>query len=203
MKHLITTLLSIIILLPAAAQEVDTTSTVVGKKLDFDSPNFMIEDYFESVKAHMSAEGRKEWRPEFSLRTNAFFYNSSLDLTGGIRTSPNKVFGLGVGYAETFYDANPASAYRMNLFLYHRHYIPLDRKRRFSLYSDLIGGCSYTYKVTGNIQNDIPKAGIWKGYFMWEPGLSVRLWGKSNIFLGPSIGISRNRILGLHLGLAI
>ena len=199
MKHLITTLLSIIILLPAAAQEVDTTSTVVGKKLDFDSPNFMIEDYFESVKAHLSAEGRKEWRPEFSLRTNAFFYNSSLDLTGGIRTSPNKVFGLGVSHGKLYYDANPADAYRWNFYLYHRHYIPLERRRRISLYSDLMVGGAYTYKVTGYIENDNPKVNSLNWYLSWEPGLSIRLWGKSNIFLGPSFGPT----IGLHLGLAI
>ena len=33
----------------------------------------------------------------------------------------------------------------------------------------------------------------------WQEGLSIRLWGKSNLFFGPSLGPS----LGLHLGLAL
>lgn len=199
MKYLITILSALLILFPAVAQQLDTTSTVVGNKLDFESPNFVAKDYFEEVKSHLSAEGRKNWKPEFSVRVQGMIYYLSVDLTGGIRTSPNKVFGLGVSHGKLYYDANPADAYRWNFYLYHRHYIPLDRRRRISLYSDLMVGGAYTYKVTGYIENDNPKVNSLNWYFSWEPGLSIRLWGKSNIFLGPSFGPT----IGLHLGLAI
>ena len=203
MKRLITTLLTSLLFLFAAAQDADTTSTVLREKLDFDSPNFLAEDYFDAVKAHLSAEGRKNWTPEFSIRANGMIYATSVDVTGGIRTSPNKVFGLGLGRGTAYYDANPASAYSLKFFLYHRHYIPLDRSRRFSLYSDLMGGGQYVYKVTGSIRDDVPKTGVWNWQFFWEPGLSIRLWGKSNIFFGPSIGITRGLFLGLHFGVAV
>ena len=199
MKYLITILSAFLIFFPAVAQQVDTTSTVVGNKLDFESPNFVAKDYFEEVKAHLSAEGRKNWKPEFSVRGVGMIYHESITLTGGIRTSPNKVFGLGLGHSWVFYDANPAKAYNIDFFLYHRHYIPLDRKRRFSIYSDLMVGGSYVYKAFGYIIDGAPVAGVCRWYFSWEPGLSIRLWGKSNLFLGPTIGPS----IGLHLGLAI
>ena len=202
MKHIILTILAALTVLTAAAQEVDTTSNVVGDKLNFEKPNFVPSTYFESVKAHLSAEGRKAWRPEFSLRANVMIYMGSYDLTGGIRTSPNKVFGLGVGRSSVFYDAYPASAYRINLYLYHRHYLPLDKRRRFSLYSDLMGGGSYVYKVTGIFDENHPaptSKGKVNWWYSWQPGISIRLWGKSNIFFGPTIGPS----FGVHLGFAI
>lgn len=202
MKHIIITILAALICLSAAAQEADTLTTEAGEKLNFEKPNFMVSNYFESVKAHLSAEGRKAWKPEFSLRANVMIYMGSIDLTGGIRTSPNKVFGLGVGRSSVYYDAYPAHAYRVNLYLYHRHYLPIDKHRRFSLYSDLIGGGSYVYKVSGyfdeshSAPTEVGKINWW---FSWQPGLSIRLWGKSNIFFGPTIGPS----YGVHLGIAI
>lgn len=199
MKHLITILSALMILVPAFAQTADTTSTVVGDKLDFETPNFVAKDYFEEVKAHLSAEGRKYWKPEFSVRANGMFYYMAADLTAGIRTSPNKVFGLGAGHGWQYIDANPAHQYRWNFYLYHRHYIPLDRTRRISLYSDVMVGGSYAYKVDGAIIDGNPKAGELNWYLSWQPGLSIRLWGKSNIFFGPTIGPS----VGLHLGLAL
>ena len=187
------------ILVPAFAQTADTTSTVVGDKLNFETPNFVAGNYFEEVKAHLSAEGRKYWKPEFSVRANGMFYYMAADLTAGIRTSPNKVFGLGVGHGWQYIDANPAHQYRWNFYLYHRHYIPLDRTRRISLYSDVMVGGSYAYKVDGAIIDGNPKAGELNWYLSWQPGLSIRLWGKSNVFFGPTIGPS----VGLHLGLAL
>ena len=111
MKRLITLVLTIFTFLSAAAQQADTTSTVIGEKLDFETPNFVAKDYFDAVKAHLSPEGRKNWKPEFSVRAVAMIYNGSVDVTGGIRTSPNKVFGLGGGWGSAYYDANPALAY--------------------------------------------------------------------------------------------
>ena len=62
----------------------------------------------------------------------------------------------------------------------------------------MVGG-SYAYKVDGAIIEGNPKAGELNWYLSWQPGLSIRLWGKSNVFFGPSIGPS----IGLHLGLAL
>lgn len=208
MKHIVTTLLAAFLLFPAAAQTSDTTSTAAGGRLNVDEPDIIPSTYFESVKAHLSAEGRKAWKPEFSVRGSVMIYTASFDLTGGIRTSPNKVFGLGVGHCSVFHDHIPANSYRMTFYLYHRHYLPLDKKRRFSLYSDLSGGGSCIYKVSGQEREPrfegepagtLPKTGTLDWFFSWQPGISIRLWEKSNIFFGPTIGPS----FGLHLGLAI
>ncbi len=192
----------------AAAQEPDTTSNIVGEKLDFDAPQVISDTYFENVRAHLSKEGRQAWKPEFSVRGNVMIYVGSVDVTAGIRTSPNKVFGIYVGRTSVWHDAIPAHSYRLHLCLYHRHYIPLDRKRRFSLYSDLLGGGSYLYKVTGqeieprfpgDRPASLPKKGEWSWWYSWQPGISIRMWGKSNIFFGPTIWPS----YGVHLGIAI
>ena len=199
MKHIILAISAALTILSAAAQNADTTSTLAGEKLNFEEPNFMVSTYFESVKAHLSKEGRKAWKPEFSLRFTPMIYMTSFDLTGGIRTSPNKVFGLGIGRSSVYYDAFPARDYRINVYVYHRHYLPFDKRRRFSLYSDLMGGGSYIYKSTKPDPMDTPKQGDWTWWFSWQPGLSIRLWGKSNIFFGPTIGPS----FGAHIGIAL
>ena len=100
MKHLIFTILASLIAVWATAQEADTTSTVTGEKLNFEQPRFLVRDYFDGVKARLSAEGRKEWKPEFSLRANVMLLDCSVNLTGGIRSSQNKVFGIGVGWGQ-------------------------------------------------------------------------------------------------------
>ena len=201
MRHILLTIAAALLFFSAAAQEADTTSTVSGEKLDFEEPNFMVSTYLESVKAHLSAEGRKAWKPEFSLRANATIFVGTIDVTAGIRTSPNKVFGIYAGRAAVWHDAIPAHSYRLHLCLYHRHYLPLDRRRRFSLYSDLLGGGSYVYKVSGPPERDagLPATGSWGWWYSWQPGLSIRLWGKSNLFFGPTVGPS----FGAHLGIAI
>ena len=61
MSHIITTILAAFVCFSAVAQVADTTSTV--EKLNFEEPNFFPSTYFESVKAHLSAEGRKSWKP--------------------------------------------------------------------------------------------------------------------------------------------
>ena len=208
MKHIIISIWAAYLFISAAAQTPDSTSTVVGDKLNFEEPNFMVSTYFESVKAHLSKEGRQAWRPEFSVRGSAMIYVGSIDVTAGIRTSPNKVFGLYAGRASVWHDHIPAYSYRLHLCAYHRHYFPLDRRRRFSLYSDLLAGGSYVYKVDGKEREPLfpgdrpaplPKTGVWGWWCSWQPGLSIRLWDKSNIFFGPTIGPS----FGLHLGIAI
>lgn len=203
MKYLFSVIFAILTVVLSAAQPADTTATgeVPVEKLDFDAPNFIASNYFDAVKAHLSKEGRQAWRPEFSVRGNVMIYSGTVDLTGGIRTSPNKVFGLGVGYVSLYRDALPAHQNYISFYLHHRHYIPLDRRRRFSLYSDLMAGGKCLYKATGAYREDqpAPQKGELSWYFSWQPGLSIRLWGKSNLFFGPSLGPS----LGLHLGLAL
>jgi hypothetical protein len=209
MKHLIITLVSSCIALSALAQDADTT------KLDFERPTILINSYFDGVKAHLSAEGRKAWKPEFSLRANVMLLDGSVNLTGGIRTSQNKVFGLGAGWGQRFFIYEPELrpvGQRLTIYLYHRHYIPLGHRQRVSFYSDIMGGGMYVYKMSGS---DVPtaypaqagdplwwftcKPGGLSWYFSWQPGIAIRMWGKSNFFFGLSIGPS----YGVHAGIAL
>lgn len=200
MKKILALFAAALIAITASAQNAENTTTASGEKLDFEQPQFLVSNYFESVKAHLSPEWRKSWRPEVTGRINTMIYYGAYEFTLGIRTSPNKVFGVGAGLAKVWHDAIPATSRRFNFFLHHRHYIPLDKKRVISLYSDLMGGGSYVYKVsTGNPDaGHLPEVDVMKWYYCWEAGLSLRVWGKSNVFIGCSAGPS----LGLNLGLA-
>ena len=214
MKHLTITILSILITFSAAAQEADTTATVTGEKLNFEQPRFLVSDYFSSVKAHLSHEGRKGWKPEFSLRANAELFDCSAILTGGIRTSQNKVFGLGVGWGYSFFIFGPQShpsGQRVNMVAYHRHYIPMGHRKNFSLYSDIMLGARVIYKMSDwymeNGVIDHPGAeprypvlpGDWRFWGSWQPGIAFSMWGKSNFFVGLSIGPT----IGMHAGITL
>ena len=215
MKHFIITILASLIAVLAAAQEGDTISTVTADKLNFEQPRFLVHDYFDGVKAHLSAEGRKEWKPEFSLRVNAMLFDGSVILTGGIRTSQNKVFGMGAGWGQNFFIVGPeagnVTGQRVNFFVYHRHYIPLGHRKNFSLYSDIMLGARYVYALSDwymeNGYQSTPTSepewpilpGDWRVWISWEPGIAFHMWGKSNFVIGPSIGPT----IGLHAGIAL
>ena len=214
MKHITITIISILIAISASAHEADTTCAVVDDKLNFEKPRILVSDYFSSVKAHLSKEGRKEWRPEFSLRANAELFDASGILTGGIRTSRNKVFGLGVGWGQRYFVFDPesrASGQRINIVAYHRHYIPLGHRKNFSLYSDIMTGVYFIYKMNDWYMEhgvvDYPDTeprypvlpGYTKAWISWQPGIAFHMWGKSNIFIGLSIGPT----FGLHAGVTL
>lgn len=215
MKHLIITILASLIAVSAAAQTADTTSTVIADKLNFEQPRILVRDYFDGVKAHLSAEGRKEWKPEFSLRANAILFDGSVILTGGIRTSQNKVFGIGAGWGQNFFILGPVAGnitgQRVNFFVYHRHYYPLGHRKNFSLYSDIMLGARYVYALSDwYMENGYQRTptsepewpilpGNWRVWISWEPGIAFHMWGKSNFFIGPSIGPT----IGLHAGIAL
>ena len=214
MKHFTITILSFLIAFSATAQEADSTVAVTGEKLNFEQPRFLVSDYFSSVKAHLSKEGRKGWKPEFSLRANAEFLDGSLILTGGVRTSQNKVFGLGIGWGQMFFIFGPEAHHtgqRFNIVAYHRHYIPLGHRKNFSLYSDILLGARCVYKMSDYyMENGVVRSlgaepefpvlpGDWKFWGSWQPGIAFHLWGKSNFFIGLSIGPT----IGAHAGIAL
>ena len=214
MKCFVITIISLFIAISATAHEADTTHAVVENKLNFEKPRILVSDYFSSVKAHLSKEGRKEWQPEFSIRANAELFDASAILTGGVRTSQNKVFGMGVGLGQNFFHFNPginAVGQRVNVVVYHRHYIPLGHRKNVSLYSDIMLGASCIYKMSDwymeNGVVDYPDAepeypvlpGDWEFWPSWQPGIAFHMWGKSNIFMGFSIGPT----FGMHIGITL
>ena len=137
----------------------------------------------------------------------------STNVTAGFRTSPNKVFGLGAGLGQSYFKYGPISlrAERFSIYAYHRHYIPLGHRKNFSLYSDLMIGARYIYKMGDSyLQNGIERVGEqepsypilpgdWLSWMSWQPGFAVNMWGKSNLFIGLSIG----PIFGFHSGITL
>jgi len=136
--------------------------------------------------------------PEFSIRSSVQIGYKFTDITGGVRFASNLVLGVGAGLGTKYYDAVPADDYHFRFFAYHRYYLPLDRNRRISLYSDLMLGGRCVYKANSDDPAVSQKGSV--GWLIsWQPGLSLRLWGKSNLFVGPTLGPS----LGFHVGVAI
>lgn len=153
---------------------------------------------YAQTTADSAASKRLSVKPEVSLRASGEVYYTSTYLTAGVRLGRNRVVGIGTGLGSASHDAYGATDHRAHLFLFHRHYVPLDRRQRIALYSDVMVGGSYIYKVDG-WEPGVPSKGSVEWLTSWQPGLSIRLWGKSNIFLGPSFGPS----IGLHAGLAL
>ena len=182
MRHLVATLLVALFALSAAAQEADTAAA-------------------------------RRIRPEFTFRANAEFLDGSLNLTGGIRTPGNNVFGLGAGWGQQFFILGPESAnpwgQRISLFAYYRHYFPLGQKKVVSLYTDFMLGGTYVYKMCDwyhgyqREPGQEPEYPVNAGSMYWwpsfQPGIAFNLWGKSNFFIGLSIGPT----FGLHAGLTL
>ena len=82
----------------------------------------------------------------------------------------------------------------------------MDSNRRFSFYTDEFLGYSAIYKVSADSNYDGAKKGDGHFYLSWQPGISLRMWGKSNLFLGIVVTTSFKPIsptFGLHLGLAL
>ena len=150
------------------------------------------------VSTHKNSSFTSNWKAEFSVRTGVQVHYKFTDFTAGYRITPSHVLGAGFGFGNRYYDAVPADDYHYRFFFYHRFYLPLDRNHRFSFYSDILMGGKYVYKTTSD-HFDVDRKGSWGWLWSWQPGLSIRVWGKSNIFFGPNIGPSP----GLHIGIAL
>lgn len=201
MKHSVITILALFWAFSASfAQNPDSASETEGAKLNFEQPGFLTSGYFSSVKSHFSPEGRKEWKPEFSVRLNYTWGDVSHQLTGGVMTCHNKVFGVGGGLGHTFFSSGNGpnvQAKCLSIYLFHRHYIPLGHRKNLSLYSDIMVGGWNIYKMED--YSPYAQQGDWRWWISWQPGLAIHMWGKSNFFFGPSIGST----IGLHAGFAI
>ena len=156
-----------------------------------------VPDSFD-VSSHKNSSFTSNWKAEFSVRTGVQVYYKFTDFTAGYRITPSHVLGAGFGFGNRYYDAVPADDYHYRFFLYHRFYLPLDRNHRFLFYSDILMGGKHVYKATSD-HSDVDRKGSWGWLWSWQPGLSIRVWGKSNIFFGPNIGPSP----GLHIGVAL
>lgn len=154
-----------------------------------------------------SAEGRRQWTPEFTVRLYTGFVTSGPAVTAGVRVDGKRTLGLMVWQGDTYIDADPADVYSLSAGLYFRRYFPLGRRNIVSLYSDVALGAGRVYKVSGGRIND-PRTDLSElpvdyseGDILfaatWQPGLRLRIWKNLQLFFGPTLSTDT---VGLHLG---
>jgi len=165
----------------------------------------------QSIKESFSAEGRKNWRSEVTVRGNLGIYAGGFAVTGGVRIDEKRTLGLMAGKNVNVYtvrhgytDVNSFSA-----ALYGRRYFHLGERKIFSLYSDLVLGAAvvtdlegayWVDPVDGATKKDdiIVDKGDVQFYVSWQPGVRVRFFDNVHLFLGPTLS---SHCLGVHLGI--
>ena len=165
----------------------------------------------QSIKESFSAEGRKNWKPEFTVRGNVGIYAAGFAVTGGVRIDEKRTLGLMVGKTENVYTITPGytDVNGFSAALYGRRYFHLGERKIFSLYSDLALGAAVVTDLEGAYWVD-PVDGVTKKedisvdkgdvqfYLSWQPGVRVRFFDNVHLFLGPTLS---SHCLGVHLGI--
>mgnify|MGYP003314391042 CR=1 FL=1 len=151
-----------------------------------------------------SKEGRKEWKPEFTLRYMSGFTTSAPIITGGVRIDEKRTFSLLVGRGDTYIDHAPGDIYTIMTGVAFRRYFHLGKRKIFAIYSDLYIGAGWIDKVTGkyykNTATDEEKDYSVIGTFTADTieGICVvRCYKNLHLFLGPTIA---SDCFGFHVG---
>ncbi len=172
----------------------------------------MVEDMqscFERWRYRFSEQGRKVWKPEFTVRYYAGFVTEGPFITAGVRLDGKRTLGAALWKGYTYVDAVPGHYDSIFTGLYTRRYFRLGKRDIIAFYSDLTFGGGYIYNVSGGWIYEDPVTGLTyedrmpveKGELYlalaWQPGIRLRFGRNIHIFLGPTIS---NYTLGLHLG---
>ena len=165
----------------------------------------------QSLKESFSAEGRKNWKPEFTVRGNLGIYAGGFAVTGGARIDEKRTLGLMVGKNVNVYTVNHGYT-DVNSFsaaLYGRRYFHLGERKIFSFYTDLalgaavvtnLEGAYWVDPVDGTTKKDdisVDKGDV-QFYISLQPGMRVRFYKNLHLFLGPTLS---SHCLGVHLGI--
>ncbi|MBO5679551.1 MAG: hypothetical protein J6S11_06300 [Bacteroidaceae bacterium] len=167
----------------------------------------------QSIKESFSAEGRKNWKSEVTVRGNLGIYAGGFAVTGGVRIDEKRTLGLMAGKNVNVYTITPGYT-DVNSFsaaLYGRRYFHLGERKIFSLYSDLALGAAVVTDIEGAYwvdpdpidgttkMDDISvENGDVQFYLSWQPGVRVRFFDNVHLFLGPTLS---SHCLGVHLGI--
>ena len=108
-----------------------------------------MKTWADGWKYAFSAEGRKAWEPEFTVRLYAGFVTEGPAVSAGVRIDDKRTMGLMVCQGKTYIDAAPADIYSVSAGLYMRRYFHIGKKGIVALYSDFAVGAGYIYKVDG------------------------------------------------------
>lgn len=165
----------------------------------------------QTLKESFSAEGRENWKPEFTLRGNVGIYTGGFAVTGGVRIDEKRTLGLMAGKNVNVYTVNHGytDVNSFSVALYGRRYFYLGERKIFSLYSDLaigaavvtdIEGAYWVDPVDGNYKKDdisVDKGDV-QFLVYWQPGMKLRFYKNLHMFLGPTLS---THCLGVHLGI--
>lgn len=179
MKRFLFVVLSILICVSSAGQ------TVAGEE----------KTWTGEWQYAFSPEGRKAWRPEFTLRFNYGLFATGAAFTGGVRVDSKRTLGLMVWQSEIWLDYVPAIVKTVSAGLYMRRYFHLGKRDIIALYSDLAVGAKYVYRAS---ENDHYKKDDVLFTAVWQPGIRLRLLWNVHAFVGPMISTES---LGLHFGI--
>ena len=161
----------------------------------------------QSIKESFSAEGRKNWKPEFTVRGNVGIFTGGAILSGGLRIDEKRTLGLMLGEQSIYYDAEPATVHYINTSLFWRRYFHLGERQRTAFYSDLSVGVGWIYQVEESFWYN-EWTGEWEGgvddepgdvypIISWQPGIRVRFYKNIHLFFGPTLATN---CMGVHLG---
>ena len=168
----------------------------------------VIAALFVTVAIYAQNDEKVRWSPEFSAKAFLSIYHGSYELTAGARINDN-VFGLGSGYGMETWDAYPAHVKKIPVYGFYRGYIPLGQKKRFLLFGEATLGGECVYKISGGIKEaaeEFPTTPYWKLRATLTPGIALRLFGNTNIYIAPTVEVlhplefSPGITAGLNLG---
>lgn len=154
-----------------------------------------------------SKEGRKEWKPEFTIRYMTGFCTTAPIITGGVKIDDKRTFSLLVGRGDTYVDSAPGDIYTIMTGVAFRRYFHLGKRKIFAIYSDLYIGAGWVDKVTGKYHKNLAtgekserieeSAGDVILIGGWQPGVRVRCYKNLHLFLGPTLATD---CFGVHFG---
>ena len=127
------------------------------------------------------------WSPEFSAKAFVSVFHGSYEITAGARLN-DSVFGLGSGYGMEFWDAYPAHVRKIPVCGFYRRYAPLGEKKRFLIFAEATLGGECVYKINGDI---IKKTPYWNWRTSLTPGIALRLFGNTSIYIAPTFELLR------------
>lgn len=154
----------------------------------------------EEWQAAFSAEGRKNWMPEFTVRGSMGFYEIQKSFSVGIKVDEYRT--LGIMYAESESGSSSSDRdYYSKVMAHFRRYFPLGKKGTFAFYGDVNLGVAIVTKVELGPMADKEEfhekpGNVWPMVEL-QTGIRLRLFGNAHIFFGPSITSLHT---GLHIG---
>lgn len=146
----------------------------------------------------LSPEGKKDWKPEFTIRKYTYLFAGGHTVSAGIRVDNKRTLGITAAKGVLHYTYPPEDDYYYGVGFLMRRYFHLGKKDIFAFYSDLNIGIGHIYKVYYNLEDKTRHPGVYGPLISWQPGFRVRFWRNIHLFCG--LGISTETV-GVYSGI--